>query len=84
MELQSCTDGEDERKNFLLESEVVCGMPERKASGPHWKGCGAKGPGVGKVARSNQFLSVDSSRFFIFLNLQQFLTALAGHILRRE
>lgn len=25
---------------------MVCGMPVGKASGPHWKGCGATGPGV--------------------------------------
>lgn len=48
-ELQTCNDGED-----LLETGVVCGMPAGKTSGPHWKGSRAVGPGVGRVARSNQ------------------------------
>jgi len=42
-------------------------MPARKACGPQWKGCGAMGLGVGRVARSNQFLSVDRGRFFLKL-----------------
>lgn len=46
--------GKMSKKKFLMETGVVCGMPAGKASGPHWKGSRGVGPGVRRVARSNQ------------------------------